>query len=69
MRISSIKCYVVGAKGRNVLFVKTETDTGIVGWGEAYCVGPDLAVSRASLGEPVAGDHLPLHLHFSIPKP
>ena len=45
MRISSIKCYVVGAKGRNVLFVKTETDIGIVGWGEAYCVGPDLAVS------------------------
>jgi endonuclease/exonuclease/phosphatase (EEP) superfamily protein YafD len=35
-----------------------------------HCLlGPDLAVSRASLGEPVAGDHLPLHLHFSIPNP
>jgi endonuclease/exonuclease/phosphatase (EEP) superfamily protein YafD len=35
-----------------------------------HCLlGPDLAVSRASLGEPVAGDHLPVHLHVHIPAP
>ena len=44
MKITDITCYPVDAGGRNVLFVKTETDRGVVGWGEAYGVGPDLAV-------------------------
>lgn len=45
MKIRDIRCFVADAGGRNILFVKTETDEGLVGWGEAYCVGPDLAVA------------------------
>jgi galactonate dehydratase len=45
MRITDITCHVVHGEGRNLLFVKTETDAGIVGWGEAFSVGPDLATA------------------------
>ncbi len=45
MKITNIRCLVADAGGRNILFVKTETDEGITGIGEAYCVGPDLAVA------------------------
>ena len=45
MKITDITCIVADAGGRNILFVKTETDEGLVGWGEAYAVGPDLAVA------------------------
>ena len=48
MKITDVKCLIASVTGsigsRNVLFVKTETDEGISGIGEAYCVGPDLAV-------------------------
>jgi len=45
MRITDIVSYVVDGGGRNVVFVKTTTDRGIVGWGESFSVGPDLAVA------------------------
>ncbi len=35
MKITRIKTVVVNARMRNWVFVKTETDEGIVGWGEA----------------------------------
>ena len=44
MKIADITCRIVDGGGRNILFVRTETDDGIVGWGEAFSVGPDLAV-------------------------
>ena len=45
MKITGITCHIVDGGGRNILFVRTETDAGIVGWGEAFSVGPDLAVA------------------------
>ena len=45
MKITGITCHIVDGGGRNILFVRTETDEGIVGWGEAFSVGPDLAVA------------------------
>ena len=45
MKITGITCHIVDGGGRNILFVRTETDGGIVGWGEAFSVGPDLAVA------------------------
>ena len=45
MKITGITCHIVDGGGRNILFVRTETDAGIVGWGESFSVGPDLAVA------------------------
>ena len=45
MKITGITCRIVDGGGRNIVFVRTETDAGIVGWGEAFSVGPDLAVA------------------------
>mgnify|MGYP001487414609 CR=1 FL=1 len=44
MEITDITCYAVNDGLRNIPLVKTETNVGIHGWGEAYSVGPDLAV-------------------------
>ncbi len=41
IKITDIKTYLVGVGGRNLLFVKVETDQGIHGIGEAYSCGPD----------------------------
>ncbi len=46
MKITDIKCLIGSADNRNILFVKAETDEGLTGIGEAYCVGPDLAVAE-----------------------
>ena len=43
IKITDIKTYLVGVGGRNLLFVKVETDQGIHGIGEAYSCGPDEA--------------------------
>src|SRR4030095_14487423 len=43
IKITDIKTYLVGVEGRNLLFVKVETDEGIHGIGEAYSCGPDEA--------------------------
>ena len=43
MKITDIKTFLVGAGGRNLVFVKVETDQGIHGIGEAYSCGPDEA--------------------------
>ena len=45
MKITKVTCYIVNPGRRNILFVKTETDEGITGWGESFSVGPDLAVA------------------------
>ncbi len=58
MKIADITCHIVDGGGRNILFVRTETDDGIVGWGEAFSVGPDLAVAATidHLEEWIVGD-------------
>ena len=58
MKITGITCHIVDGGGRNILFVRTETDDGIVGWGEAFSVGPDLAVAATidHLKEWILGD-------------
>jgi len=43
MKITDIKTFLVGAGGRNLVFVKVETDQGLQGIGEAYSCGPDEA--------------------------
>lgn len=43
MKITDIKTFLVGVGGRNLVFVKVETDQGIHGLGEAYSCGPDEA--------------------------
>lgn len=45
MQITDITTYVTDGIGHNIIFVKTETDEGLTGWGEAYCVRPDLGVA------------------------
>ena len=58
MRITEITCHVVHGEGRNLLFVKTETDAGIVGWGEApqrYLGKPMTEDVDAELNDKLAG--------------
>jgi galactonate dehydratase len=43
LKITDIQSFLVYVGGRNLCFVKVLTDAGIVGWGEAYSVGPDEA--------------------------
>ncbi|MEK7408023.1 MAG: galactonate dehydratase [Acidobacteriota bacterium] len=47
IKITDIKSFLVGAGGRNWIFVKVETDQGIHGIGEAYSCGPDEATVAA----------------------
>ncbi len=44
MQITAIKPFVARFGNRPRVLVKVETDEGICGWGEAYSIGPDLAV-------------------------
>jgi galactonate dehydratase len=46
IKITDIKTFLVGAGGRNWVFVKVETDQGIHGIGEAYSCGPDEATVK-----------------------
>jgi galactonate dehydratase len=46
MKITDIKTFLVGAGGRNWLYVKVLTDQGIFGIGEAYSAGPDEATVK-----------------------
>lgn len=46
MKITRIDTYLVGAGGRNLLYLQVQTDEGIVGVGEAYSCGPDDATER-----------------------
>ena len=34
MKITAVRPLIVGARMRNWIFVKVETDAGVVGWGE-----------------------------------
>jgi galactonate dehydratase len=43
MKITKIDALVAGIEHRNQVYVRTQTDEGIHGIGEAYSVGPDLA--------------------------
>lgn len=43
MKITTLETFPVHVDGRNLVFVKINTDEGISGIGEAYSVGPDLA--------------------------
>jgi galactonate dehydratase len=44
MKITQIECLIAGSPSlNNIVYVRTHTDTGIHGVGEAYRVGPDLA--------------------------
>ena len=46
MKITDIKTFLVGADGRNWVYVKVLTDQGIYGIGEAYSAGPDEATVK-----------------------
>jgi hypothetical protein len=46
MKITDIKTFLVGAGGRNWVYVKVLTDQGIYGIGEAYSAGPDEATVK-----------------------
>src|SRR5215472_955419 len=46
MKITEIKTFLVGAGGRNWVYVKILTDQGIYGIGEAYSAGPDEATVK-----------------------
>jgi galactonate dehydratase len=46
MKITDIKTFLVGAGGRNWVYVKVLTDQGIHGIGEAYSAGPDEATVK-----------------------
>src|SRR6476660_5051780 len=46
MMITDIKTFLVGAGGRNWVYVKILTDQGIFGIGEAYSAGPDEATVK-----------------------
>src|ERR1044071_3401822 len=46
MKITDIQTFVVGAGGRNWIYVKVMTDQGIYGIGEAYSSGPDEATLK-----------------------
>jgi galactonate dehydratase len=46
MKITDIKTFLVGAGGRNWVYVKVLTDAGIHGIGEAYSAGPDEATVK-----------------------
>ena len=46
MKITDIKTFLVGAGGRNWVYVKVLTDQGIYGIGEAYSAGPDEATIK-----------------------
>ena len=46
MKITDIKTFLVGAVGRNWIYVKILTDQGIHGIGEAYSAGPSMAGHR-----------------------
>ncbi len=45
MKITAIKTFLSTFSNRTRVLIKVETDEGIVGWGEAYSVGPDLSVA------------------------
>jgi galactonate dehydratase len=46
IKITDIKTFLVGAGGRNWVYVKVLTDQGIFGVGEAYSAGPDEATVK-----------------------
>jgi galactonate dehydratase len=47
MQITDVKAFPTWVGSRNQLIVKVETDTGLVGWGEAGVSGRELAVAAA----------------------
>ena len=46
IKITDIRTFLIGAGGRNWLYVKVLTDQGLEGIGEAYSVGPDEATVK-----------------------
>lgn len=46
MKITDIKTFLIGAGGRNWIYVKILTDQGLHGIGEAYSAGPDEATVK-----------------------
>lgn len=46
MKITDIATFLVGAGGRNWIYVKVLTDQGVYGIGEAYSAGPDEATVK-----------------------
>src|SRR5678816_2699598 len=62
MKITDIKTFLVGAGGRNWVYVKIVTDQGIHGIGEAYSAGPDEATVKVIEDfKPVSYTHLRAH--------
>ncbi len=44
MKITAVKTHAAWYRSRNIPLIKVETDEGLYGWGEAYSIGPDLAI-------------------------
>jgi galactonate dehydratase len=68
MKISSIECLPVHTGWRkNFVFVRVETDSGIVGWGEAYQYDRDRAIAAQveELGRYVVGRD-PFHIRHIL---
>jgi galactonate dehydratase len=57
MRVRSVSALTLTEAWRTFVFVRLETDEGIVGWGEAGCVGHERALVAAigELGEALVG--------------
>jgi len=49
MKVSKVECFLIGAGWRNFTFVKIQTDSGLVGWGEATLGWKETAVRELVL--------------------
>src|SRR5947208_2845691 len=49
MKVTGVETFLVSANWRNFIFVKTTTDEGIVGWGEATLAWKETAVKELIL--------------------
>jgi len=49
MKVSKVDCFLIGAGWRNFTFVKIQTDSGLVGWGEATLGWKETAVRELVL--------------------
>jgi galactonate dehydratase len=49
MKVTNVQVFLIGAKWRNFVFVKIETDSGLVGWGEGSLGWKETAVRELIL--------------------
>ena len=49
MKVTKVDCFLIGAGWRNFTFVKLQTDSGLIGWGEATLGWKETAVRELVL--------------------